>query len=299
MGADSKIQWTDATFNPWIGCQKVSPGCKHCYAAENTFVRIQRKEDRELWGPPATSERHVTSDANWRKPLAWDRKAQRRGEPALVFCASLADVFEDNPVLVDPRLRLFELIEATPNLIWQLLTKRPENVMDMIPLPWRSSLPENVWVGTSVENQVAGHERIEALAAVPARVRFLSCEPLLGGVSLYPWLNQRPDEWRGLLHRSAIQWVIVGGESGPDARPLDVWWVRSLVHECQVAGVSAFVKQLGSNVRDPAATSAAHYEHDVCWPRGTETDGHAIHLKDRKGGDPSEWPEDLRVRQMP
>lgn len=275
MGANSKIQWCDHTFNPWVGCQKVSPGCVNCYAAENTFVRIQRNEGRELWGNEARSERHVTSGANWHKPLAWDRAAEAKGERARVFCASLADVFEHRDELWEPRDRLWALIAETPWLDWQLLTKRPENVLDMVPGSWLDAFPPNVWLGTSVENQAMANERIPHLLRTPARVRFLSCEPLVGPVHL-----GRVPAWDSfVMYGAGLHWVIIGGESGPNARPMDVAWARSLVQQCQRAGMPAFMKQLG---RYPCNTTGAYYD-----------------LNDPKGGNMAEWPEDLRVREMP
>lgn len=182
MGDSTAIAWTDHTFNPWLGCERVSPACQHCYAEA-----WAKRSGLVEWGRNA--ERRVTSPANWRKPLAWNAAAEAAGRPALVFCASLADVFEDRPELVEPRARLFDLIEATPHLIWQLLTKRPQHVVDMVPGPWLRGLwPENVWIGTTVEDQQRAVERIPRLLEVPAPVRFLSCEPLLNRVFVEPWL---------------------------------------------------------------------------------------------------------------
>lgn len=287
MGTETKIQWTDHTFNPWIGCQKVSPGCKHCYAEHNAFVRIQRSEDRELWGPKG--ERHVTSDANWRKPLAWNAAAEAAGKRARVFCASLADVFEDRPELEAPRRRLWDLIEATPWLDWQLLTKRPENAIAMKPPRWRY-YPRNVWIGTSAEDQERWDERIPHLVRMPAFTVFVSAEPLLGPIDCGDALD-------------CIEWVIVGGESGPDARPFDVAWARSLVKQCQEHGSAPFVKQLGSKpVHECERCKGKHPGR--CRMSGGD-DGHdhdrvlPIYFRDRKGGDIEEWPKDLRIREMP
>lgn len=295
MGENSNIQWTDHTFNPWIGCQRVSPGCVNCYAENETYVRVQRSAGRELWGPKG--ERHVTSEANWRKPLAWNRAAEKRGTPAKVFCASLADVFEDRPELVAPRTRLFLLIQNTPWLRWQLLTKRPENVLPLVPEDWQEDFPSNVWMGTTVEDQQRADERIPHLLQVPASVRFLSCEPLLGPVDLRPfdWLlprNPDPFPLDGRYRIPAISWVIVGGESGPDARPFDLQWARVVVRRCQDAGVAVFVKQLGA--RPFSAVDRITYPGNPCNPQGFSR-----FLNDRKGGDWSEWPDDLLVREFP
>lgn len=182
MGEHTAISWTDHTFNPWTGCARVSPGCQNCYA-EGWAKRSGLVE----WGVNGT--RRVTSDANWRKPLKWNRDAEAAGSPALVFCASLADVFEDRPELDEPRGHLFELIGHTPHLIWQLLTKRPQNVMRMVPYgDTARTWPANVWIGTTVEDQQRAHERIPHLLEVPAPVRFLSCEPLLNRVHIDGWL---------------------------------------------------------------------------------------------------------------
>lgn len=252
MGENSKIEWTDHTFNPWIGCQKVSPGCQHCYAEQ----LMDKRYGRVQWGPTGTRVR--TSDANWRKPAQWDRQAAADGVRRKVFCASLADVFEDRSELIEWRAELFAIIERTPNLDWLLLTKRPENVMEMLPTKWRNQIPDNIWLGTSVENQEQADKRIPHLLKVPARIRFLSMEPLLGPVDLclvedVDGFEQAYDVLRGVVSLngqahspiSSIRWVIVGGESGPHARPMHPDWVRSIVGQCQSADVPFFFKQWG------------------------------------------------------
>ncbi|MEY5060411.1 MAG: hypothetical protein RIS45_332, partial [Planctomycetota bacterium] len=143
MGDVTGIQWTDHTFNPWMGCQRVSPGCERCYAETLVTTRLRLP----VWGPPKTTERKRTAVANWRKPLAWDRAAAKAGKRARVFCASLADVFEDHPAVAPWRTELFALIEQTPHLDWQLLTKRPENLRKMLPTAWLESPRPNVWLG--------------------------------------------------------------------------------------------------------------------------------------------------------
>ena len=192
--AETAIEWTatrnpDGTvtpgfsFNPWIGCTRVSPGCVNCYA--ESFARRYGKAE---WGP--TAQRVKTSAANWRKPLAWNAKAEREGRRYKVFCASLADVFEDNLQVAPWRNALWTLIDQTPHLDWLLLTKRPEDISDMIPLSWifNAAWPANAWVGTSVENQEQADKRIPELLKIPAPVRFLSCEPLLGPLDLSMYL---------------------------------------------------------------------------------------------------------------
>jgi protein gp37 len=304
--AETSIQWCDYTFNPWIGCQRVSPGCEHCYA-EVQDSRGRWGGGEKHWGPKAP--RHRTSVSTWRNPLTWNRKAQATGKRARVFCASLADVFEDREELVPWREDLFGLIAATQNLDWLLLTKRPENIGRLWPKMKRapdnsSYIPAwepgaerwpNVWLGTTVEDQRRAEERIPHLVAVPAVVRFLSCEPLLGPLNLSKWMDE--DEL-GFVN-SPIDWVIIGGESGAGARPFDLAWARSLVWQCRNGGRSIqptpFVKQLGACASDPVnGIAGAHLR--------VHSDAEALisrRLRDSHGGDPAEWPLDLRVREFP
>lgn len=228
----TKIEWATHTFNPWIGCAKCGPGCENCYACTLMATRY----GRVTWG--ATGTRKKTSPANWRNPLRWHEDAAFGIEPVRVFSASLADVFEDyhgdgatpdRPASLDPwRHELFDLIEQTWRLDWLLLTKRPAIAQRFL----RRRLPGNVWIGTSIENQKTADRRIPILADIPAAVRFLSCEPLLGPIDLRP-------------HLSRIDWVIVGGESGAGARPMDPDWVRNICLQCAAAGVPFFFKQWG------------------------------------------------------
>jgi len=230
MGKLTTINWTDHTFNPWWGCTKVSEGCRMCYAA------IYAHRYGFEWGPSA--DRRLLSDNHWQEPLKWDKAAGKNGVREKVFCASMADVFEDNQQVVSERLKLWDLIAKTPHLDWQLLTKRPQNITSMVPEAWLTGTwPINVWIGTSVEDQDAANKRIPELLKVPAAVRFLSCEPLLGPVDL-----------KG-VKEGDLQWVIAGGESGPGARPMDLAWARSLKDQCQPKGIALWVKQLGG-VRD-------------------------------------------------
>jgi protein gp37 len=360
----SKIEWTDYTFNPWWGCARVSPACRSCYA--DTLAT--RYGHDQLWrrkGP-----RRLMSDTHWKQPLKWNRDAERDGTPKRVFCASMADVFEDHPDVAESRQRLWDLINATPWLHWQLLTKRPENVAAMA--PWGNDWPDHVWLGTSVENQRWAETRIPHLLAIPAKTRFLSCEPLLGPVDLSQWMTpispvpieQAPKSWadwawpgwvpkqvgdqvegfwserwgrgprawmRDMVEQGApafgstvtmdngfasnapqvtgrfvhgwnnigrlalndgtfaytsfgsrtrreqkpIAWAIIGGESGAKPRSMELSWAASLVSQAQAAGVPAFVKQLGT-----------------AWSRTAKA-------VSRKGGDPDEWPVELRVRRFP
>jgi protein gp37 len=224
MGKNSKIEWTHHTFNPWWGCVKVSEACKHCYA-EAWAKRVGKK----VWGPK--SERRFLSDAHWRQPIAWDREAKRSGERHRVFCASMADVFEDRDDLIEARARLGALIEATPNLDWLVLTKRPQNAVRLS--PWAGDWPLNVWAGTTVELQHRAEELLPYLDQIPASVRFISAEPLLGPLELGSWLG------------STINWVITGGESGPKARPASPSWFTGIHRQCMEAEVAFHFKQWG------------------------------------------------------
>lgn len=238
MAESTAIAWTDHTFNPWWGCERVSPGCQHCYA-EAFAKRVGHGGSKPaIWGRQA--ERRFFGDKHWAEPLKWGRAAAEAGRPALVFCASMADVFEGRPELMGERARLADLIAATPNLIWLLLTKRPENVVPMAGrLGWvgdsMSEWPSNVWIGTTVEDQRRADERLPYLAEIPAPVRFLSMEPLLEGVRLSAWML------------GAVQWVIVGGESGPGHRPFDDAWARWIRADCALAQVPFFFKQHGGH----------------------------------------------------
>lgn len=282
MAENSHIQWTDNTFNPWIGCFKVSPGCKFCYA--ETFMTRKGKW-ANTWGPPGTTERIKTSAANWAKPLQWQRQAAKDNKRIKVFCASLADIFEDNPQLYDWRIQLFSLISETPNLDWQILTKRPDVASEFFKKRPHLLMP-NIWLGTSVENQEQADKRIPELLSVPASVRFLSIEPLLGGIDLnhlfwYDGIGFRLD--------NSIDWVIIGGESGPDARPFYLGWARDLIQQCQAAKVPVFMKQLGSNQAE-YDYNPAHWRLMQFFGRFTD---------DKKGGDINEWPTELQVREFP
>lgn len=330
MAENSKIEWTHHTFNCWRGCTKVSAGCKNCYA--ETMSKRNLKVLGQ-WGPNGT--RVIASEAMWKEPLKWNAAAKAAGERHRVFCASLPDVFEGpetmpaasrEPVKI-VRARLLDLIADTPHLDWLLLTKRPDGVMDRLREIVGSSTiggnsdylaskwidgdaPANVWLGTSVEDQKTADERIPQLLRVPAVVRFLSMEPLLGAVDLRPWLQYVAQSVPcACFNAGELHWVIVGGESGPGARPFDVAWARSIVAQCKEAGVPVFVKQFGAAPidigRDRQWTAISHSPSgkiDSC----VSDDGKEpmeivgmLKLKDPKGGDPSEWPEDLRVREFP
>lgn len=256
MSTNTTIEWCDHTFNPWEGCQKVSPGCDNCYA-EARNARFAGGTAIN-WGPGAPRRR--TSAANWNLPKRWNAQADafmaQHGRRQRVFCASLADVFDN---AVDPQWRadLFKLIVDTPNLDWLLLTKRIGNVARMIPFGWQDfRMPPNIWIGATIVNQAEADRDIPKLLAVPARVRFLSMEPLLGPVTLrevhsdmceIDALTGDHGVLRPLRGRSEakVHWVIVGGESGPGARPMHPDWARSLRDQCKAAGVPFLFKQWG------------------------------------------------------
>ena len=245
MSQNTKIEWADHTFNPWEGCQKVGPGCDNCYAeARNSRFNGGTPVN---WGPGAPRRR--TSAANWAQPLRWNANADKfhtqHGRRQRVFCASLADVFDNE---VDPQWRadLFELVEQTPNLDWLLLTKRIGNALAMVQTGrWFPSHWPNVWLGATVVNQEEADRDISKLLAVPAAVRFLSIEPMLGPVDLSRWLEPAGLDTDLGLSNPGIDWVICGGESGPKARPMHPDWVRSLRDQCQAEGVPFFFKQWG------------------------------------------------------
>lgn len=265
MAENTLIEWAHHTFNPWRGCAKVSAGCKFCYA-ESWASRFGSRFGG--WGP--NGRRVVAADSRWWEPFVWNRKAQVAGERHRVFSSSLADVFEAPDTMPAAsvmdvrraRLRLMTLIQATPALDWLLLTKRPGRVVELLADlrdatdldmtgRTRESLrawiagepPANVWMGTSVEDQATADERIADLLRIPARVRFLSMEPLLTPVDIRPYLA---DFELGLgSGRGNLHWVIVGGESGPQARPMHPDWARSIRDQCRAAGVPFLFKQWG------------------------------------------------------
>lgn len=224
MAENSKIEWTTHTFNPWIGCQKVSPGCDHCYAEALMDTRWGKVE----WGPHG--ERKRTSEANWRLPLKWAKAAN--GTRPRVFCASLAD-WLDNQVPQQWRVDLANLIAATPELDWLLLTKRIENFRKLS--PWGSEIPfpSNIWLGTTCEDQEHFDRRWAILRKIPASVRFISYEPAIG-------------EIRDVTNDSGVapDWIICGGESGHGARMMDPAWARTMRENCRIYSVPFFMKQM-------------------------------------------------------
>lgn len=254
MGDMTGISWTDSTWNPVTGCTKVSPGCAHCYA-EALFQRP--------YPGRAFTDVRVHAD-RLDQPYSWRR-------PRRVFVNSMSDMFHES-IRDRDIARIFQTMELTPRHSYQVLTKRPERMRDFMRAHWRAAeRSPNVWLGVSVEDQRRADERIPILLDTPAAVRFVSAEPLLEAVDLAGPLDPPCAE-------HGLDWVIVGGESGPKARPCELRWIESIVEQCRVSDVPVFVKQLGRRSQ---------------WGCGE------VSLADRKGADPSEWPEDLRVQQWP
>lgn len=222
MSAFTTIAWTDRSWNPWHGCKKVSPGCAHCYMFR----------DKKRYGQnPNIVQRSKTT---FNDPLKWK-------EPALVFTCSWSDWFHE---AADAwRDEAWDIIRRSPHLTFQILTKRPERMAAHMPKDWGDGYP-NVWLGVSVENQ-RWVSRIPHLLNIPAAQHFLSCEPLLGPIDLKPILYGYEPSWHEFP--DGISWVIVGGESGPDARPMELDWARTIRDHCVDAGVSFFLKQLGGH----------------------------------------------------
>lgn len=270
--AETTIEWTATrlpngttlpgyTFNPWEGCQKVGPGCDNCYAE----ARNQRFAAGANWGPHAP--RRLTSAANWRKPIKWNKQAQASGIRRNVFSASLADVMDNHDSIpAQWRDNLAALIIATPHLNWLLLTKRIGNADRMLRQVFPAGVPQNLWLGATVVNQTEAGRDIPKLLQVRAdlgiSVAFLSVEPMLGAIDIDQWLHDSDCADTRRLYRQhgdrpichcgerpynevRIDWVICGGESGPNARPMHHDLARSLRDQCHAAGVPFFFKQWG------------------------------------------------------
>lgn len=256
MAANTKIEWCDHTFNPWVGCTRVGPGCDHCYAE----AWARRTGQSDLWD----GERRLTK--TWRDPVKWDRDARQKGIRYRVFCASLADVF-DNAVADAWRADLWNLIRATPNLDWIIVTKRIGNAAKMVPPDWGRGWP-HVWILATVCNQAEADRDIPKLLATAAAVRGISYEPALGLVDV-GYLRIDDDNFLDALTGEFISrarmsgggtamirvnkpvyppldWIICGGESGPGARPIHPDWARSMRDQCEAAGVAFFFKQWGA-----------------------------------------------------
>lgn len=311
--ADSKIEWTDAVWNPTSGCTRASAGCDHCYAFTMTkrLAAMGQTKYQGLTGKGHFNGVMKTHDDELQKPLRWKK-------PRRVFVNSMSDLFHDG-VPFEFIDKVFSIMAICPQHTFQVLTKRPELMAEYLTTIgqdcrelsswdrgsrlaqwctdslspqqnqnlydtssagwWESKRMPNVWLGASVENEEQCDERIEHLTKCPAAVRFVSFEPLLESVD--PGFRNWADS-----EKYGIHWAIIGGESGHGARPCHVRWVRLLVEDCQLAGVPCFVKQLGAN-----CVGAFDDNHQRTTGR--------LHLSDRKGGDWNEWPADLRVREFP
>lgn len=278
MAENTNIEWADATLNFWMGCTRCSEGCRNCYAE----TMLQSRYKLKLWGPKAPRRLVASTDATLRKiqkRVGAGDISKNSTKGLMVFVNDFADVFEDydgplvvgkgmEPLFTDEECQLFtqsvlssrcrpgtaatiadvrphiwEVIEQNPSIIFQLLTKRPENIMHMVPDSWKNGFPANVWIGTSVEDQQSAEKRIPLLLQVPAPVRFLSCEPLIGQVDFTVTDDELGAQWN--LLKMGIHWVICGGESGRNARPMNPDWARLLRDQCVSAGVPFFFKQWG------------------------------------------------------
>ncbi|RWC37611.1 MAG: phage Gp37/Gp68 family protein [Mesorhizobium sp.] len=263
MATNSTIEWTDHTFNPWTGCTNISPGCDNCYAEA-----WSKRSGQVKWG---NSPRKRTTEAYWKAPHHWQQKAaqfaalHRRRQR--VFCASLADVF-DNQAQPSWRADLFKIIRETPSLDWQLLTKRPQNIRKMLPPDWGSHGYPNVWLGFTAEDQTRFEQRKRFIEDIPAPVWFVSYEPAIGPLRIS---SDDPKP----------HWLICGGESGPSARPMDAHWARDIVSDCKRIGVATFFKQwgaLGNNplVREQGLSPSFVKEIDVFGKGGGLLDGQLV-----------------------
>ena len=248
MSERTNIAWATSTWNPWIGCTRVGPGCDGCYAAVSRPARVFKV----AWGPG--QPRHRTAMSNWKEPLAWNRKAAKTGQPWRVFCSSLADVF-DNQAPAGARSDLFRLIEATPELDWLLLTKRPENIGKMIDAGgWFKGFPPNVWLGTTCEDQAAYDRRWPILAQFNLRVRFISYEPAIGPLTI-------------IHHKEKPDWIICGGESGKGFRDMPPIWAEDIMEECDEHFIPFFMKQMAGLKPIPEDLMIRQFPRSLAVPR--------------------------------
>lgn len=263
MGARSKIEWTDSTFNPWVGCTKIArargapSACDFCYAE-----KWAKRSGQVEWG---SHPRRRTTAHYWRSPIKWNDQARsfqnKHRRRQRVFCASLADVF-DNQVEPTWRADLFKLIRACDQLDWQILTKRPQNIRKMLPIDWGDGYP-NVWLGTTAEDARAYKQRVPHLLKVPAAIHFVSYEPALGPLENIDVEGLCPD------------WLIIGGESGVRSdliRHTNPQWARHAIAECRRFGVAAFLKQWGTYQNNPHVVEAC------------KSIQHAMHIDPPKNG---------------
>jgi len=293
MGRKTKIQYSDHTFSPWRGCAHVHEGCANCYA-ESFARRCPRLFG--TWGPHGV--RVLASERQWKEVLGWNRAANRAGVRRRVL-TSMCDIFEWRSDLFRLRDRFFALLLQTPHLDWLVATKRPAMAGRWF-AGTRWTAPNNLWLGYSASTQASLDSGLPHLLAAPVAHRWLSLEPLLGPLTLPLWRcdscgKAQQDALyccqcgRQTTNSPAVSWVIVGGESGLDARPCRLEWLRSVVRHCRSAGVPCYVKQLGSNpyLDDPEIGQPVYI--------GPGSGG----ISHRNGGDPAEWPADLQVRELP
>jgi protein gp37 len=292
VAANSGIEWTEATWNCLAGCEAVSPGCAHCYAATMTR-RLEAMGQADYAG--LTTDKHFNGMVRC-LPHKLDIPLKRR-KPTTYFVNSMSDLFHED-VPDEFIAEVFSVMAQCPQHTFQILTKRAERMQALLsgpkdhslwhPLIWHGGALPNVWLGVSAEDQERADERIPWLLETPAAVRFVSAEPLLGPVDITGFMHdsicfETLDDIGCICSKPRevhLDWIIVGGESGGEARPCETNWIRSIVRQCKAAGVACFVKQVGA------------------FPR-FDRDEATNFVRDKKGGDPAEWPEDLRIRQMP
>jgi len=271
MGKDSAISWTHHTFNPWWGCVEVSPACDNCYARELAVKRW----GFDIWGKD--KPRRFFTDKHWNEPIKWNTAAKNAKTRHRVFCASMADICEDRDDLNPHRKRLWDLIEATPDLDWMLLTKRPEHYRKMLPTHWQVAGDKparpNVWLGTTAENQRRADERIPELFKVPAAVYWISAEPLVGPIDFSGHWS-REGQLSSAFSRG-IDWIIVGGESGEEPRRMDPQWARDIRKQCQENGAAFHFKQKGRILSAEMG------------------------CKDKEGKKLAEWPVEFQIQEFP
>lgn len=291
MAQQTGISWTNRTWNPFVGCSKISPGCENCYAIRMANRLSKIGTTRKIY--EGTVRKMANGQPNWtgvvrlnesalEKPLHWR-------EPSMIFVNSMSDLLHESIPFESIR-RVFDVIERCPQHMFQILTKREDGMKEFA--EWYGKVLPNVWLGVSVEDQERANQRVPVLLQTPAAVRFVSMEPLLGAIDLEASCegclsgvaaeitidrNGNPDGAEP-MQVPYLDWVIVGGESGPNARECHIEWIERIVHDCQETGVPVFVKQLGASV----------------WQ-----DGERVRLNNSHGADMSEWPEHLRVREFP
>lgn len=316
---ETSIEWTDKTWNPVRGCSRVSPGCVNCYA-ERQAARFAGESGpfhgfvTRVNGHPAWTGKVELIDKHLEDPVRWK-------QPKRIFVNSMSDLFHEGL----PPQAIKDVFDVMRRAHWhqyQILTKRAARMLTVLRYLEIDPLP-NVWLGVSVEDQQRADERIPLLLQTPAAVRFVSYEPALGpvdfcnlpsasGIGRYLDALSNAGVDPGALIPNKLDWIIIGGESGPNARPFDIEWARNTVAQCKSAGVACFVKQLGANPEESISATLEGYEIRLTFSaaklheldrKEAALEGHKwmrrIPLNDRKGGDMSEWPEDLRVREFP